>query len=101
MFKAATKYFFAIRRLEEGIYPDDDMRGAAAAADDAIGSALVVDADDRASFCKFVTEATFGAESAREQRSPDALQTIWKTEGKGLGKKYNELEAQFSAKVRA
>jgi hypothetical protein len=108
MFKAATKYFFAIRRLEEGIYPENDLQAATIAADDAIGSALVVDSVDRAAFFALVTEATFIAESARviAVTAPDddrsvLLMAHWESNGKRFGKGYNELQDAFAAKVRS
>jgi hypothetical protein len=100
MFKAATKYFFAIRRLEEGIYPGEDLKAASQAADDAVGSALIVDKGDRDHFFAFITESHYIAETARETADAKAKIELWEKEGKKYGQRYNALEETFSAKVR-
>jgi hypothetical protein len=101
MFKAATKYFFAIRRLEEGIYPQEDLKDAATAADEAVGSALIVDKEDRDHFFAFVTGSHLIAETARQTQPGEDLILLWEKEGKKYGRTYNALEADFSAKVRS
>ncbi len=101
MFKAATKYFFAIRRLEEGIYPEEDLKAASSSADDAIGSALIVDKEDRDIFFAFVTESHFLAETALSTANAEAMITLWEKEGKRYGQRYNALGETFSAKVKA
>jgi hypothetical protein len=100
MFKAATKYFFAIRRLEEGIYPEKDLKDASAAADDAIGSALIVEDEDRHRFFGFITEANYHAEVARQAGDDNAIKSHWHKEGKRFGGLYNELQASLAEKVR-
>jgi hypothetical protein len=100
MFKAATKYFFALRILEKGIYPDAELQAAGIAADDAIASALTVDQEDRMRFFSFVREALVLAEKARENQDIVHLKDLWEDEGKTFGGRYNDLEAKFSAKVR-
>lgn len=100
MFKAATKYFFAIRRFEEGIYPKEDLAEAAAAADDATGSALIVDKDDRTRFFEFVTEANRHAEKVPKSSGPEPIKAYWNSEGKKFGALYNELQDTFFEKVR-
>jgi hypothetical protein len=100
LFKAATKYFFAIQRLETGVYPEDDLKAAAQAADDAIGSALIVDKVDRDLFFAFVTESHYIAETARQLADAEAIKKLWEEkEGKKYGQRYLALEAAFSAKV--
>lgn len=101
MFKAATKYFIAIRKLEKGIYPEADIEAASLAVDDATAATLIVDQEDRSMFLAYVTESHFIAETAREDRDPDKLIALWEFEGKKYGNKYKALEAAFSAKVRA
>jgi S1-C subfamily serine protease len=101
MFKAATKYFFAIRRLEEGIYPADDLKAASQAADDAIGSSLIVDKEDRDEFFAFVTNSHVIAETARATQPGEDVIVLWEKEGKKYGRTYSELEEKFSAKVRS
>jgi hypothetical protein len=101
MFKAATKCFLAVQRLEEGIYPDDALKSASDAVDDAIGSSLVVDTEDRRMFFDFVRETTFIADNAAKDREPAKLIKCWESEGKELGRKYNKLESAFGEKVRS
>lgn len=100
MFRAATKYFFAIRRLEEGIYPSEDLKDASKAADEATGTALVVDADDRAKFFDFVRESHFIAQTAKDTLAGEPLIQLWEKEGKKYGQSYNTLEGELSVKVR-
>ena len=101
MFKAATKYFFAIRRFEEGIYPDKDLESAVAAADEAIGSALIVDKEDRERFFNFVTESNWHARKVPKESGSDAIKSYWSSEGKKFGGRYNELQEAFANKVQS
>jgi hypothetical protein len=101
MFKAATKYFFALRTLEKGIYPSDDLQEAVKSADEAVGSALIVDQEDRELFFDFIREALVIQDVARGDQHVEKLKDVWEREGKQFGKHYNDLEREFAAKVQS
>ena len=100
MFKAATKYFFAIKRLEEGIFVREDFVMAANAGDDAIGFALIVDKEDREAFFRFITESNSIIRSARESTDSEGLRVLWENEGAALAKSYLDLETSLENKIR-
>lgn len=101
MFKAATKYFFAIRSFEQGSLPEGDLTKASEAADDAIGSSLIVDVEDQERFFEYVTESHRIIDAGRKAGGPEAIKAVWNKNGKKFGDLYISMRDCLSAKVRS
>src|SRR5260221_8921615 len=76
MYKAATKYFFALRELETGVFPNPELKSASDSADEAIGSALIVDQQDRDLFFNYLREAKTNGNGPQKPRAQRVARVV-------------------------
>jgi hypothetical protein len=100
MWKAATEYFLALKKLELGEYPESQLEEAEKTRNLAFGESLLAMPEDVEKYYTFMQEVLFIKEKAEDiKRESERLKTLWQNEGPQCGQQYEDLREHFYTRL--
>ena len=102
MWKAATEYSMALKKLELGEYPEQQIKEAEKTRNVSFTESLLATPEDVEEYYSLMQEALYIQEKAEDIKTQsEPLKQLWRENGPGFGRHYEKLRERFRNRLLA